>query len=127
MTNGDRGGPLIAELLRRVRRAYEWDSEATPVPRGNDPPITAPTVTVPAERLARYPGRYRDDALDLTVRLEHGALQADAGDGWTPLLALSETEFRLGSSRARFDVDASGAVTGLVVRVSGRDVLLRRQ
>lgn len=34
MTNGDRGSELIAELRRRVERAYEWDSVAEPVRRG---------------------------------------------------------------------------------------------
>lgn len=34
MTNGDRGSELIAELRRRVERAYEWDSVAGPVARG---------------------------------------------------------------------------------------------
>jgi CubicO group peptidase (beta-lactamase class C family) len=34
MTNGDRGSELIAEVQRRVERAYEWDSVAEPVRRG---------------------------------------------------------------------------------------------
>jgi CubicO group peptidase (beta-lactamase class C family) len=34
MTNGDRGSELIAELQRRVERAYAWDSIAEPVRRG---------------------------------------------------------------------------------------------
>lgn len=34
MTNGDRGSELIAELQRRIERAYEWDSVAEPVRRG---------------------------------------------------------------------------------------------
>jgi CubicO group peptidase (beta-lactamase class C family) len=127
MTNGDRGGPLMAEVLRRVRRAYEWDTEAAPVPRGYDPPITAPTVAVASEILARYAGRYKNDDLDVTVRVENGVLQANGGDGWAPLHALSETEFRLGNTRTRFVVEALGAVTGLSIRISGRDVVLARQ
>jgi hypothetical protein len=43
-------------------------------------------------------------------------------------VALSETEFLMfGSNRVRFLVDAAGAVTGATVRISGREVLLRRQ
>ncbi len=34
MTNGSRGGPLMAEVARRIQEAYEWDSMAEPVPRG---------------------------------------------------------------------------------------------
>ena len=34
MTNADRGSALIAELSRRIQRAYEWDSVAEAVRRG---------------------------------------------------------------------------------------------
>jgi CubicO group peptidase (beta-lactamase class C family) len=34
MTNGDRGGEVLAELSRRIQSAYDWDSIADPVPRG---------------------------------------------------------------------------------------------
>ena len=37
MTNGDQGGPLMAEISRRIQAAYEWDSLAPPVPRGYAP------------------------------------------------------------------------------------------
>jgi CubicO group peptidase (beta-lactamase class C family) len=128
MTNADGGGPLMAEILRRVRRAYAWDSEAAPVPRGYDPPVTALPVTVSAEILARYPGRYTGSALDVLVRFENGVLALSAGGGpWTPLVPRSETEFVLaGSTRVRFERDTAGTPTALVVRVSGRDVFLRR-
>jgi CubicO group peptidase (beta-lactamase class C family) len=128
MTNADRGGPLMDEVLRRVRRAYAWDSEEAPVPRGYDPPVTAPPVTVPGEVLARYPGRYVGRGDEVTVRVDNGVLQVEVGGGWVPLVALSETEFLMfGSNRVRFLVDAAGAVTGATVRISGREVLLRRQ
>ncbi|MDH5235111.1 MAG: serine hydrolase [Gemmatimonadota bacterium] len=128
MTNADGGGPVMEEVLRRVRRAYEWDSEATPVPRGYDPPVTTPPVSVPAEVLSRYPGRYAGGDLDLTVRLENGVLQASSGAAWAPFVALSETQFLIGgNTRVRFVVDDTGAVTGLAVRISGKDVLLKRQ
>lgn len=38
MTNADSGGPLNAELSRRIQAAYEWDSLARPAPRGYRPP-----------------------------------------------------------------------------------------
>jgi CubicO group peptidase (beta-lactamase class C family) len=128
MTNADGGGPLMAELLRRVRRAYAWDSEAAPAPRGYDPPVTTPPATVSVAILARYPGRYRGSAIDATVRLEGGVLElsVDAG-AWSPLVPLSETEFlRRGSTRVRFVRDSAGTVTALAVRSAGREVLLRR-
>lgn len=129
MTNAEVGGPLMSEVLRRVRRAYAWDSESAPVPRGYDPPVTATPVTLSAETLARYPGRYKSGALDVTVRFEGGALQLSAGGGaWSPLVPISETEFLLrGSTKFRFLRDGSGAVTGLAVRISGREVLLLPQ
>jgi len=34
MTNGNRGGAVMAELGRRIQAAYDWDSMAQPVPRG---------------------------------------------------------------------------------------------
>jgi CubicO group peptidase (beta-lactamase class C family) len=37
MTNASRGGELADEILRRVERAYEWDSVAEPVRRGSAP------------------------------------------------------------------------------------------
>lgn len=128
MSNADNGGPLMNEILRRVRRAYAWDSEATPVPRGYYAPVTATRVTVPTDILARYPGRYADTALDVTIRVENGVLQLSSGGGWAPLEALSTTEFVVGgNTRVRFQLNTANAVTGLIVPVSGRDVLLTRK
>ncbi|MBY0490367.1 MAG: serine hydrolase [Gemmatimonadaceae bacterium] len=128
MTNGDNGGPLMNEILRRVRRAYAWDSEAAPVPRGYYPAITTPRVTLTSDVLERYAGQYADAALDVTVRLDTGVLQLNAGGGWSPLEPLSETEFVLGgNTRVRFQLTAANGVTGVRVQVSGRDVLLTRK
>jgi CubicO group peptidase (beta-lactamase class C family) len=128
MTNADNGGPLMNEILRRVRRAYAWDSEAAPVPRGYYAPITAPRVTVPTEILSRYPGRYADAIIDVSIRLENGVLQLSSGGGWSPLEPLSETEFVLGGNmRVRFQRDAANVVTGVIVPVSGRENLLVRK
>ena len=128
MSNADNGGPLMNEILRRVRRAYAWDSEATPVPRGYYAPVTTPRVTVPTDILARYPGRYTDAVLDVSIRLENGVLQLTSGGGWSQLESLSETEFILGgNTRVRFQRDAANAVTGVIMPVSGRDVVLTRK
>lgn len=37
MTNADQGGAVMRELSRRIQLAYEWDSVADPVRRGNRP------------------------------------------------------------------------------------------
>ena len=34
MTNAFQGGTLTSEIARRIQAAYEWDSQAEPVPRG---------------------------------------------------------------------------------------------
>lgn len=128
MTNSDGGGPVMTEIQRRVRRAYAWDTEQAPVPRGYDPPVTTPPAVVASEVLARYPGAYASPDLTLSVRLENGVLQARGdGGGWAPLVPLSETEFVIGGgTRMRFVQDEAGTVTGLTVRISGRERLLRR-
>ena len=129
LTNSDNGGPVMNEIQRRVRRAYAWDTEQAPVPRGYDAPVTTPPVAVAAEVLAQYPGEYVGDGLTLSVRMENGALQIRGeGGGWAPLLAMSDTEFVVGgSTRLRFVRDASGRVTTLMVRLSGRERPLQRQ
>ena len=33
MTNGDNGGPVMAEIEARVAAAYNWDSLHKPIPR----------------------------------------------------------------------------------------------
>jgi CubicO group peptidase (beta-lactamase class C family) len=37
MTNAEQGGPVMAELSRRIQVAYEWDSFAAPAPREYGP------------------------------------------------------------------------------------------
>lgn len=51
MTNGDQGSALIAELSRRIQRAYEWDSMAEPPPRGYRPPPPRTEIGLPAETM----------------------------------------------------------------------------
>lgn len=129
MTNAERGGAVMAEVSRRIQRAYEWDSEAKPVPRGYDPPITDPGVPVAADVLERYVGTYRG-AANLTLVFTR---QADTlflggeGERGTALLADSETSFFMRRGlRIRFTADASGAVTGVTLRVGGRDLTAAR-
>jgi CubicO group peptidase (beta-lactamase class C family) len=128
MTNADGGGAVMAEVSRRIQRAYEWDSEAKPVPRGYDPPVTATPVEVAPEVLATYAGAYRSPFGVLIIKHEDGGLLfGTEGEVGTQLLAESETSFfSRGGFRMTFVRDGSGRVTGLTVRISGRDVLAPR-
>ena len=35
------GGPVMAGIIRRIQKHYEWDALAEPVRRGYDPPPEA--------------------------------------------------------------------------------------
>jgi len=129
MTNADRGGQVMAELTRRIQRAYGWDSETKPVPRGYDAPVTATPVEVSAETLAGYVGTYkRGEELTVAITVEGDTLRfGDEGERGSPLLAESETRFfTRGGLRMAFVTDDAGRVTGLTVRVSGRNLLLSK-
>jgi hypothetical protein len=124
MTNADRGGTVMAEVGRRIQRVYEWDSQDKPVPRGYDPPVTATPVNVAPGILASYVGTYQGEPdLTLVITLENDTLRVgDEGEPGTPLLAESNTRFfTRGGLRMSFTRNASGRVTGLAVRVSGKD------
>jgi len=129
MTNADRGGQVMAELTRRIQRAYGWDTETKPVPRGYDGPVTAAPVEVSAAVLAGYVGTYeRRGELKLVITLEEGTLRfGEEGERGSPLLAESETKFfTRGGLRIGFVKDDAGQVTGLTMRVSGRNLLLSK-
>jgi CubicO group peptidase (beta-lactamase class C family) len=128
MTNADRGGAVMAEITRRVKRAYGWDSETKPPPRGYDPPITTAPVTVPPSVLAEYVGTYRGPGFTFVVTLDGAALRVGEGGPQTmPLLAASEASFFTQSGlRVTFTRDGAGKVNGLTIRLSGRDVPIPR-
>lgn len=125
MTNADRGGPVMAELSRRIQRAYGWDSQAEPVPRGYDPPVTLTPITVAPEILEAYVGVYEiSPDLSLGITLENGGLFVEpTGQRKYPMFAESETKFflRVGGARMTFTTDEAGLVTGLTLHQGGRD------
>jgi hypothetical protein len=125
MTNADRGGPVMAELSRRIQRTYGWDSQAEPVPRGYDPPVTLTPIAVAPEMLEAYVGEYEvSPDLSLVITLENGGLfVAPTGQGKYPMFAESETKFflRVAGVRMTFTREELGLVTGLTLHQGGRD------
>lgn len=123
MTNGDRGGALVGEILRRIERVYEWDSVAEPAPRGYAPPVERTEIELPVEVLRRYVGAYEiSDERTITVTLEDGELFVEpTGQAKVPIVPESETRFflRTGNVQVSFTVE-DGEVTGLVVHQAGR-------
>lgn len=125
MTNASGGGAVMAELSRRIQRAYEWDSMTPPVPRGYAPPVERTEIEVAPGVLEAYVGTYRLDAeTELVVTLEEGRLFVEpTGQGRYPLFAESESDFflRVANVQITFTKDATGAVDGLVLHQGGRD------
>lgn len=124
MTNGDQGGAVMAELGRRIQRAYEWDSMAEPAPRGYDPPLTFEAIELPAHVLEAYVGEYRlNERTTGVVTIENGVLHsAPAGQPLTPLLAAGMDHFfrRNPPVEVFFVRDADGNVSGLTVVQRGQ-------
>jgi CubicO group peptidase (beta-lactamase class C family) len=125
MTNGDQGGPVIAELSRRIQAAYEWDSLAQPAPRGyRPPPPPKPEAQVAEAVLAKYVGDYQlSPEIIVTITLEGGRLHAQpTGQAKLALTAESEDTFFLRDANARltFNKSPSGEVTGLTLDQGGR-------
>lgn len=127
MTNADRGGPVMAEITRRIQIAYGWDAKAEPVRRGYDAPVEHTEIQVPADILRTYVGEYEFSDLGFTivVTLEDGRLQGQpTGQQKATLYAETETRFflRVVEAQITFTKDDSGAVTGAVLHEGGRDV-----
>jgi CubicO group peptidase (beta-lactamase class C family) len=123
MTNGDRGGMVMAELSQRIQRAYEWDSMAEPAPRGYDPPVDLVEIELPDEVLREYVGEYRmNDQVTMVVTLEDGALFAQpTGQQRLPIFATEIDHFFLRAVRAEvvFTRGAAGEVSGITVVQGG--------
>lgn len=129
MTNADSGGAVMAELSRRIQAAYEWDSLASPAPRGYQRPPTGPEAKVAEEILKPYVGEYRlDPSRTLVVTFEDGRLHVQpTGQPKMPLVAESNETFYVPGANARitFSRDSSGAVTSLTLQTGGRQIAQR--
>jgi CubicO group peptidase (beta-lactamase class C family) len=117
MTNSDQGFAVMQELRQRVERAYEWDSVASPAPRGYDPPLELEAIELPPEVLDDYVGEYQLNAeVTLSITLENGALRWHHSlFGSAPLFATDIDHFflRVAPVEVLFTRDGAGAVNGL--------------
>jgi hypothetical protein len=113
----------MRELRQRIERAYEWDSVASPAPRGYDPPLALEAIELPASVLDDYVGEYRPgDGVILTIALENGALSLrHSVFGSATLLAADVDHFFLEAAPVEvlFGRDDAGAVSSLTT-VQGR-------
>lgn len=120
MTNSDRPGTLIPEILRGIGSAYGWPN-AVPKQR-----IPAAGVTGDANTAAAYVGEYelRPD-YRLRVTHEHGGLFLSA-PGQPAMEVLPDAEaddtyfLRAANADVRFVRAPDGQVTGLTFRQNGR-------
>ena len=129
MTNADQGGAVISELSRRIQRVYEWDSVAEPAPRGYRPPPPRTEISVPAETLRQYVGRYEAEEMWLEVTMGDAGLEIEPeGQARLRLYAEAGDAFflRAVDAQVTFTRDASGAVVGLVVHQGGEDTEARK-
>lgn len=130
MTNGGQGGAVMAEISRRIQEAYDWDSVAEPAPRGYDPPVERTEIELPEEVLSEYVGEYAlNPEASVTITLDAGTLYAQpTGQQRLPIFAEAEDRFFLRGVNAqlRFERDASGDVTGMVLMQGGREQAARR-
>jgi CubicO group peptidase (beta-lactamase class C family) len=125
MTNGGQSGAVMAEISRRIQEAYDWDSVAEPAPRGYDPPVQRTAIEIPEEVLSEYVGEYvLNPDVSVTITLEDGTLYAQpTGAQRLPIFPEAADRFFLRSPDAqlRFERDASGDVTGMVLMQGGRE------
>ncbi len=123
MTNAERGGTLIAEISRRIQRAYQWDSMAEPVRRGYHSPVERREVEVSRDILSTYVGEYVfSPVMSIVVTLEETGLLVQAtGQPVVPLFAESETKFflRVIDAQLTFIKDDAGTVTSVIFHQGG--------
>jgi CubicO group peptidase (beta-lactamase class C family) len=129
MTNADQGGPVMAELNRRIQQAYEWDSFAEEAPRGYAPPVARTEITLSENVLRRYVGEYQLSDETIVVTFEDGQLHAQpAGQTKFPIFPESEVKFFLRAVNAQvtFTRNHAGETTGLILHQGGRDQTARK-
>jgi CubicO group peptidase (beta-lactamase class C family) len=119
MTNGAQGGPLIAEISRRIQLAYAWDSMAEPAPRGYHPPEERTEIQLPEATLQAYVGEYElVPGAMLTITLDDGRLHGQpSGQERLPMYAEAVDRFflRVVDAQVTFTRGPEGEVTGLVL------------
>jgi CubicO group peptidase (beta-lactamase class C family) len=122
LTNGDRGGQLIAEIRRRIERAYGWDTLTPSPPRGYETRATRTEIDLGPEETRRLIGDYEPESdVPVAIDLFEGRLRFQAeGEQPFPMFAASDREFWLGGSNAEvvFDI-VGGEVRGFTLFTGG--------
>lgn len=111
MTNGDRGGVLIASLMQAVAAEYGWP--------GFDPTRITP-VALSADQMAAYAGTYRsnEDTLTVVVAPDGGALKILSIVGEVAELVPEGPDRFIDTQRAAlvaFARDATGRISGVEI------------
>lgn len=125
MTNGERGGQLITEILRSFSAAYNWDSYK---------PELKTIVSLGDEELNKLAGQYqwtyqgRDYILEITV-LENHLKGIQAWDDFSfDIYPETATKFFNKEDGKEFEIsmDEEGAVTGMTVYEGSREYFFRK-
>lgn len=111
MTNGDRGGVLIASLMQAVAAEYGWPGYE---------PIRITPVALNADQMAAYAGTYRstEDALTVVVAPDGAALKVLSIVGEVAELVPEGPDRFIDIQRAvivTFPRDAAGQVSGVEI------------
>jgi CubicO group peptidase (beta-lactamase class C family) len=121
---------LIETLLGNVFTPIEWEGFT---PYGSLPPRKPlpkhTEITLDAATLDRYVGSYAIAGLPVSVTREGNRLfYREGSDAKMELVAESERQFFSKSSTdsVRFDVDAQGRATHIVVLAGGREIAIQR-
>ena len=113
---------LIFEQAGLGRRAEKRSADEIPPART--------TITVPSDVLARYVGTYQEQpGFAITISLQDGQLMAGmSGQGVTPIVPESATEFVYETSSARlsFDVPDNGRAVRLILHQGVDEVAMDR-
>ena len=115
MTNGDRGGELMGEVMRTIAHLYAWPDFA--------PPVRAVARIEPG-RLERFAGAYRlDDGATLLVRKANDNLVSQL-PGEAPLVLFPAADLEFFAKNAdftlSFTIDTGGKVKAAQYRQPGR-------
>lgn len=116
LTNSDRGGELIADVLHDIAQAYDW-------PESEDPPSSAsPIQTSMVNCVGSY--QFRSGLTCKIVDLNHKLYLEMSSQPPVPLTAISDTVYVLKPLEGEviFLTDGDGIVRGLQLRQDGSEL-----
>jgi CubicO group peptidase (beta-lactamase class C family) len=115
----DAGGKVVALVLHQGGL-----NQRAPRRAPGEEPASPREITLPAELLAEYSGRFRLGSAEFTVSVEHGRLMVQlTGQGKYQVYATARDEFfyKVVNAQLSFVRDASGKVVALILHQGGRD------